>query len=337
VVLVHGGGGQGTDWMETPDGTSRAGSSTWCRRDTRSTSSIALATGARRCIPDLHGGFPANHITLESLAGRFTPPSANPAQRRTSTEEPQPVARCRATWGSLDLDQLVAGLGGSYVQTPPPPGAPAARQGGAGARAGGAGGRGAAAAAAPQPANAGPAGQLNVQHLAWRQAGADLLDKIGPAIIMTHSAGGPFGLLVAEARPNLVKATVIIEGAGSGFAGGNRWGMSSVPVTYDPPVADPAEIKTTYVASPEQGIAGYFLQAEPARKLPNLKNTKVVFVTSDSSFASPGNPWRRGVPQAGGRAGRGDPARRARHQGQRPHDDGREEQPRGAAAARSTG
>ena len=38
------------------------------------------------------------------------------------------------------------------------------------------------------------------------------------------------------------------------------------------------------------GIAGYFLQAEPARKLPNLKNTKVVFVTADSSFASPGNP-----------------------------------------------
>jgi pimeloyl-ACP methyl ester carboxylesterase len=79
-----------------------------------------------------------------------------------------------------------------------------------------------------------------VQHAAWRQAGADLLDKIGPAIIMTHSAGGPFGLLVAEARPNLVKATVIIEGAGSGFAGGNRWGMSSLPVTYEPAVTDPA-------------------------------------------------------------------------------------------------
>jgi hypothetical protein len=87
-----------------------------------------------------------------------------------------------------------------------------------------------------------------------------------------------------------VKATVIIEGAGSGFAAGNRWGMSSVPVTYDPPIADPAEIKTAYVAAPEPGIAGYFLQAEPARKLPNLKNTKVVFVTADSSFASPGNP-----------------------------------------------
>ena len=29
---------------------------------------------------------------------------------------------------------------------------------------------------------------------------------------------------------------------------------------------------------------------EPARRLPNLRNTRVVFVTADSSFASPGNP-----------------------------------------------
>jgi pimeloyl-ACP methyl ester carboxylesterase len=129
-----------------------------------------------------------------------------------------------------------------------------------------------------------------VQHLTWRQAGADLLDRIGPAIIMTHSAGGPFGLLVAEARPNLVKATIIIEGAGSGFAGGNRWGMSSIPVTYDPPATDPSEIKTRWVANPEPGVAGYFLQEEPARKLPNLKNTRVLMATADASFASPGNP-----------------------------------------------
>jgi pimeloyl-ACP methyl ester carboxylesterase len=127
--------------------------------------------------------------------------------------------------------------------------------------------------------------------MAWRQAGADLLDKIGPAIIVTHSAGGPFGLLVAEARPNLVKATIIIEGAGGGaFVGGNRWGLSTIPVTYDPPIADAAEIKTTWVANPEPGVNGYFLQAEPARKLLNLRNTKVVVATAEASFASPGSP-----------------------------------------------
>jgi len=287
VVLVHGGGGQGTDWMETPDG--RPGWFQYLAQEGYKVYVVDRPGHGRSPLhPDLHGGFPATHITLESLAGRFTPPAANPANvpneyQKNHNQWPGP-----GNVGSPDLDQLVAGLGGSYVQTPPPPGA--GRQGGgAPGRAGGAGGRG-AAAGPPQAANAQAAGPLNVQHLAWRQAGADLLDKIGPAIIMTHSAGGPFGLLVAEARPALVKATVIIEGAGSGFAAGNRWGMSSVPVTYDPPVSDPAEIKTAYVAAPEPGIAGYFLQAEPAHKLPNLKNTKVVFVTADSSFASPGNP-----------------------------------------------
>ena len=66
--------------------------------------------------------------------------------------------------------------------------------------------------------------------------------------------------------------------------------MSTIPVTYDPPVNDPAEIKTQWVANPEPGVAGYYLQEEPARKLPNLKNTKVLIATADSSFASPGNP-----------------------------------------------
>ena len=107
---------------------------------------------------------------------------------------------------------------------------------------------------------------------------------------MTHSAGGPFGLLVAEARPNLVKATVIIEGAGTAFAGGNRWGLSSIPVTYDPPVADPSEIKVVRVENPEPDVDGYFLQAEPARKLPKLKNTLVLSVTAPASNAAPGNP-----------------------------------------------
>ena len=125
------------------------------------------------------------------------------------------------------MAQFLASQGGSYVVVPQQ------------ANAGG-GGRAGGPAGPPTPANQVPAtpNGAAIAHATWREAGADLLDKIGPAIIMTHSAGGPFGLLVAEARPNLVKATVIIEGAGSGFAGGNRWGISTIPVTYAPPVAD---------------------------------------------------------------------------------------------------
>ena len=287
MVLVHGGGGQGTDWMGTPDG--RPG---WFQYLVQEGFKVYVVDrpghGRSPLHPDLHGGFPQTAMVLESLAGRFTPPSANPSQSANQYQRGHNQWPGVGNVGSPDLDQLAAGLGGSYV-VPPPPGAAAGRQGGPGGTGGPAGAGRGTQAGPPTPANQ-TQGPNNVQHLSWRQAGADLLDKIGPAIIMTHSAGGPFGLLVAEARPALVKATVIIEGAGSGFGGGNRWGMSSVPVTYDPPVADPAEIKTTYVANPEPGIAGYYLQAEPARKLPNLRNTRVLMVTADSSFASPGNP-----------------------------------------------
>ena len=292
VVLVHGGGGQGTDWMGTPDG--RPG---WFQYLVQEGFKVYVVDrpghGRSPIHPDIHGGFAPTAMVLEQLAGRFTPPSANPAQTPNEFQKNHTQWPGVGNVGSPDLDQLAAGLGGSYVVQAPAAGAQggaaAGRQAGAGGAAPGGGGRG-AQGGPPQPSNQGPAGQPNVAHLAWRQAGADLLDKIGPAIIMTHSAGGPFGLLVAEARPNLVKATVIIEGAGSGFAGGNRWGMSSIPVTYDPPVSDPSTIRTKWVPGTEPGIAGYFLQEEPARKLPNLKNTKVLFVTAEASFASPGNP-----------------------------------------------
>jgi pimeloyl-ACP methyl ester carboxylesterase len=274
IVLVHGGGGQGTDWMGTPDG--RPG---WFQHLVAEGYRVYVVDrpghGRSPFHPDLHGGFPAQAATLENVSGRFTPPNAQ-------APDNGPYRTLHNQWpgsgeiGSPDLDQFVASQGGSYVQQNaggPAGAAPAGRQTGP-----------------PVPANQQPAAPPNLAHMAWRAAGAELLDKIGPAIIVSHSAGGPFGLLVAEARPNLVRACVIIEGAGSGFAGGNRWGMSTIPVTYDPPVADPADIKTVRIDSPEPGVGGYFLQAEPARRLPNLKNTKVVFVTSEASFASPGNP-----------------------------------------------
>src|SRR6185503_15276135 len=42
-----------------------------------------------------------------------------------------------------------------------------------------------------------------------------LLDKIGPAILLTHSQSGTFGFLVADKRPDLVKGVVTVEGGGT--------------------------------------------------------------------------------------------------------------------------
>jgi pimeloyl-ACP methyl ester carboxylesterase len=140
------------------------------------------------------------------------------------------------------------------------------------------------------PPGASAAAVQAIAHQVWRERGAMLLDKIGPAIIVTHSAGGPFGWLVAETRPNLVKGMIAIEGGGQPFARANVWGMASIPVTYDPPVLDPSELKAVVVKSNETGVADYKIQAEPARKLVNLQKIPIVIVTSEASFAAPGNP-----------------------------------------------
>jgi len=50
-----------------------------------------------------------------------------------------------------------------------------------------------------------------------QDAGAALLDKIGPAIILTHSQSGPFSWLIPDVRPKLVKGIIAIEPAGPPF------------------------------------------------------------------------------------------------------------------------
>lgn len=48
-------------------------------------------------------------------------------------------------------------------------------------------------------------------------AGTALLDKIGPAIVVTHSQSGPFGWLLADSRPRAVKGIVAVEPSGPPF------------------------------------------------------------------------------------------------------------------------
>jgi pimeloyl-ACP methyl ester carboxylesterase len=43
-----------------------------------------------------------------------------------------------------------------------------------------------------------------------------LVDKICPCVMLVHSQGGHFGLKVAEARPDKIKAVVAVEPAGAG-------------------------------------------------------------------------------------------------------------------------
>ncbi|KAJ3541502.1 hypothetical protein NM208_g4582 [Fusarium decemcellulare] len=86
------------------------------------------------------------------------------------------------------------------------------------------------------------------QQTTVQNAGAALLDKIGkPVILVGHSQGGLMPIVIADARPKLAKALILLEPTGPPFqdavfsnASTRAWGLTDIPVTYSPAVTDPA-------------------------------------------------------------------------------------------------
>jgi pimeloyl-ACP methyl ester carboxylesterase len=78
-----------------------------------------------------------------------------------------------------------------------------------------------------------------VAHALERERGAALLDEIGPAILITASAGSPMGWLTADARPSLVKAIVALEPVGPPFFANPDlpisldFGLTAAPMTFE--------------------------------------------------------------------------------------------------------
>ena len=116
-----------------------------------------------------------------------------------------------------------------------------------------------------------------------RDHGAALLDDIGPAILMSGSAGAPMGWLTADARPSLVKAIVALEPMGPPFLVDPNlgvsldWGLAASPMTFDPPASSPDELEKAQVGE-------WTLQAEPARRLPALADIPIAILESEASL-----------------------------------------------------
>ncbi len=119
-------------------------------------------------------------------------------------------------------------------------------------------------------------------HAVWRKQSAELLERTGPAIVLVHSAGGPYGWVVADAHPDLVKALVAVEPLGPTTV--------AIPLTFDPPVASVDELSLVPIpddAGVDLGpLAGLprMLQTEPPRRLVNLAQVPTVMVTSDDPY-----------------------------------------------------
>lgn len=129
-----------------------------------------------------------------------------------------------------------------------------------------------------------------------RAAGAALLDRIGPAILVTHSRAGSTGWLIADERPALVKAIVAAEPNGPPFFNtpplgktgdpvARPWGITYGPVAYDPPVRsveDFGKLRLEAPSAPHE--AGCWMPEGPVPRLVNLAHIPVMMLTGGASY-----------------------------------------------------
>ena len=129
------------------------------------------------------------------------------------------------------------------------------------------------------------------------EAVEQLLDLIGqPVILMLNSGIAASGWAVADARSKLVKGIVAvepvappIENAERGARGPGRvWGLTNLPVHYDPPIEKACDLETVRQDSADgPGLIPCWIQKEPARKLVNLEGIPVLNVSGEASYHRP--------------------------------------------------
>lgn len=132
---------------------------------------------------------------------------------------------------------------------------------------------------------------------AMRAAGCDLLSRIGPSFLVTHSFGAQFATVITDQCPDLVVGSVNVEPGNIPFQSliGNStvpfvgrtpsrpWGLTVNPVTYDPPAAASSDLQTVTVGDDTPGNRSCIVQAEPARKLPNIAKVPYLALTGEAS------------------------------------------------------
>lgn len=129
-------------------------------------------------------------------------------------------------------------------------------------------------------------------------AGTALLDIIAtPVILITHSQGGGFGWEIADARPKLVRAIITAEPAGppmqsvdnakQAYTGrpNLRWGVTGLPVRYDPPIQSASELQVQLEPRADGPyLVPCYLQKGTPRKLANLAHIPVLDVSGEASY-----------------------------------------------------
>ena len=123
------------------------------------------------------------------------------------------------------------------------------------------------------------------------RAGVELLKLVGPAVLITHSQAGPFGWLLADACPELVKGIVAFEPGGPPFsadptaAKAKNYGPADLPLHFEPEVTSPDDFKLEWLPAPEADQkGGWILRDDDGHSLPRLAGIPILIATAEASY-----------------------------------------------------
>lgn len=245
LVFIHGAAQTGTGWITTPDG--RHGWAPWfAERGWKVCVIDQPARGRSAWQPGMDG--PLTPVSVSLIENLFTAPEDNPGWPQAKFHTQWPGGARKGHAGDPVFDQFYASQVASLAN---------------------------------------PESEKLMQ-----EAGAALLDRIGPAILITHSQAGLFGWLIADVRPRLVKGIVALEPAGPPYkdalfhSGFDRdWGLTSLKLTYDPPVDPqmPLAFEKQAIADAPDLSPCWSQRGEP-RRLVNLIGIPTAIITSEASY-----------------------------------------------------
>lgn len=109
-------------------------------------------------------------------------------------------------------------------------------------------------------------------------------------MLVTHSHAGQYGWILADSRPEHVKAIVALEPFGPPFVTAvfqpftevRPFGLSDIAVEYSPPITEPGELAREIAWSDDFHVC--YRQADPPRQLKNVLGIPVLVVTSESGY-----------------------------------------------------
>jgi len=125
----------------------------------------------------------------------------------------------------------------------------------------------------------------------------DLIKKIGPSVIVTHSMTGPTSWFIPQANPGKIKAVLAVEPSGNSSRNGNTTpgktcGLTNDCLNYSPPISGPADLGITQTPPPAGGVQGQpasdlydcWLQSTPVHQPTGLNGIPIAIQTGQASY-----------------------------------------------------